>query len=441
MKLKKLLEKKDLINLKKEVLSINYIDLANLLNDLENEDLFITFRLLDKERASQTFSYLSLEKQTLLIEFFQKEDIEEILFKQFSDDIVDLLEELPAKLVKKVLKYASKEKREQINTLLVYKEDSAGSIMTIEFLSFYFDNTVEDVLAHIRLEPEAESINVIYIKSAEKKLIGVISLRKLLSSELSSTLGSIMNSVPIYVNTHDDQEDVSRIFKKYDLNMVPVVDNEKNLVGIITVDDIIDVIDEEVTEDFEKMAGLEPSSKPYMENNVLILAKHRIVWLLVLMISATFTSRVIRTYEGVLESSVLLASFIPMLMDTGGNAGSQASSLIIRSLALGSIRLKDWFKVFFKELRVGMITGSALAVVNFLRLYFFEKVDLIIAITVCSTLIVTVTVSKTIGSLLPLAAKKLGQDPALMSGPLITTIVDTISLIVYFNIAMRILQL
>ncbi len=441
MKLKELLKKKDLINLKKEVSHINYVDLANFLNELENEDLFITFRLLDREKASQTFAYLTIEKQTLLIEFFQKEDIEEILFNQYSDDIVDMLEELPAKLVKKVLKYASKEKRVQINTLLAYKKDSAGSIMTIEFLSFYFDNNVEEVLNHIRLKSEAKLISVIYIKSSEKKLIGVVSLRKLLSSDLSSTLGSIMNSVPIYVNTYDDQEDVSRIFKKYDLDMVPVVDNYKNLVGVITVDDIIDVIDEEVTEDFEKMAGLEPSTKPYMENNVIVLAKHRILWLLVLMISATFTSRVIRSYEGVLESSVLLASFIPMLMDTGGNAGSQASSLIIRNLALGSIKLRDWFKIFFKEFRVGIITGTVLAIINFLRLYFFEKIDFIVALVVCTTLIVTVTLSKTIGSLLPLIAKKLGQDPALMSGPLITTIVDTISLIVYFNIAMAILNL
>jgi magnesium transporter len=441
MKLLDLLTERKFIEFQSELKKLNDVDLAELLEKFKDKDLAIAFRLLPKDRAAEVFSYLPFEKQEYLIIAFKEGEIINILKSISLDDIVYLLEEAPSNVVKKVLEHSTKEKRSMINQLLSYEEDSAGSIMTVEFAVFKPNYTVKEALEKLREIGDVETINSCYIKSEDNHLLGVINLRKLIISHENTIIEDIMEKNPISVETKDDQEFVAKLFKKYDLNAMPVVDSEKRLVGIITVDDIIDVIDQEATEDFEKMAGMEPLEKPYMKTGVLSLTKHRVIWLLVLMISATLTGGVISKYENVLESSVLLAAFIPMLMDTGGNAGSQSSSLIIRNLALGTITIKDWLKVFFKELRVGVLTGIILAIVNFFRLVYFVKVDLNIAIAVCTTLIATVTVSKTIGSLLPMFAKLVKQDPAIMAAPLITTIVDTVSLVIYFSIATKLLNL
>jgi len=439
MELLKLLKEKKMLEFKEALTKLNDVDLADLLEKFENEELAIAFRLLHKDRAAEVFSYLPFEKQEYLIMAFQDVEIINILKSISTDDIVYLLEEAPSNVVKKILEHSSKEKRFVINKLLSYEEESAGSMMTVEFVSFKPNLTVKEALNKLRQIGDAETINSCYVKSEDNHLLGAVSLRRLIVSNEDEKLENIMTINPIFVETKDDQEYVAKIFKKYDLNAMPVVDSEKRLVGIITVDDIIDVIDQEATEDFEKMAGIEPLEKPYMKTGILTLTKHRVIWLLVLMISATLTGGVISKFENVLESTVILAAFIPMLMDTGGNAGSQSSSLIIRNLALGTITIKDWFKVFSKEFRVGLLTGIILAFVNFLRLVYFVKIDIKIALAVCITLIATVTVSKTIGSLLPIFAKLVKQDPAIMAAPLITTIVDTISLLIYFTIATKLL--
>lgn len=441
MNLLNLLEEKRIKEFKEELEKINDVDLASIFENFSDEKLLLAFRLLPRDRAAEVFSYISLEKQEYIILSFKDLEIESILNKLSIDDIVDFLEETPSNIVKKVLENTNKEKRNLINKYLSYAEYSAGSIMTAEFVNFKTDMTVKDCLNSLRKMGDNKQINSCYITSDDNKLIGVVSLRKLIISEENQKIEDLMNINPISVKTSDDQENVAKLFKKYDINTMPVVDSENRLVGIITVDDIIDVIDQEATEDFEKMAAMAPLEKPYMKTGVFSLAKHRIMWLLILMVSATLTGRVIQNFESVLESSVILAAFIPMLMDTGGNAGSQSSSLIIRNLALETIELKHWFKVFFKEFRVGLITGCTLALVNFLRLVYFENVDLKISFAVCATLIATVTISKTIGSLLPLFAKVVKQDPAIMAAPLITTIVDTISLILYFSIASKLLNI
>lgn len=300
--------------------------------------------------------------------------------------------------------------------------------------------TVKEALAHIKKTGiDKATINTCYVMDDNRKLEGIVSIRKLILSDFDVLIKDIMTTEIIYVNTLDDQEYIAEQFKKYDLTTIPVTDNEKRLVGIITIDDIIDIIDQEATEDFQRMAAMEPNEEEYLKTNVWTLAKHRIIWLLVLMISATFTGNIIQKYEEVLQSVVILAAFIPMLMDTGGNAGSQSSTLVIRGMALGEIQLKDTFKVIGKELGVSIIAGLVLSVVNFLRIYFLQKVDFFVALTVCISLFFTVVLAKIIGGILPLAAKKLKLDPAIMASPLITTIVDSIALILYFSIAVWLL--
>ena len=339
-------------------------------------------------------------------------------------------------MVKKILKNTKEEERDLINQFLNYPENSAGSLMTIEYVALKKDMTVKKALERIKKTGiEKETIYTCYVIDDNRKLEGILSLRKLVTSPDEEIIEDIMKQNLIYVNTHDDQEKVAHLFKKYGLIAIPVLDKEERLTGIITIDDAVDVIEQENTEDFHKMAAMEPSEMEYLDTSFLRLAKHRITWLLILMVSATFTGRIIQRYEEVLQSVVILAAFIPMLMDTGGNAGAQSSTLVIRGLALGEIRAKDILKVIMKELAVSSVVGIVLAGFNFIRIYYFEGTEFKIALTVAITLFLTVVLAKIVGGILPIIAKKLKVDPAIMASPLITTIVDAVALVVYFSLA------
>lgn len=440
MNIVELIKEKKLLEAKQELMKHNAIDIAQLFEELEMEDVVKVFRLLPKDMASDVFTELDREQRAHIVQSITDVEISNILDDLYMDETVDVLEELPANVVKKILKNTSQDRRNLINQFLNYPDSSGGSIMTIEYVGLKKEMTVKDALAHIKKTGiDKATINTCYVMDDNRKLEGIVSIRKLILSDFEVLIKDIMTTEIIYVNTLDDQEYIAEQFKKYDLTTIPVTDNEKRLVGIITIDDIIDIIDQEATEDFQRMAAMEPNEEEYLKTSVWTLAKHRIIWLLVLMISATFTGKIIQKYEEVLQSVVILAAFIPMLMDTGGNAGSQSSTLVIRGMALGEIQLKDTFKVIGKELGVSAIAGTALSVVNFLRLYFLEKVDFFVAITVCISLFCTVVLAKIIGGILPLAAKKLKLDPAIMASPLITTIVDSIALFIYFSTAVWLL--
>lgn len=435
-----LIEQSKYAEVRNEIVDMNVVDIAQLFEEIDKHKLLVIFRILPKEIASGVFSYIPYELQRYIVESITDTEIKNILDELFFDDTIDFLEEMPSNIVKKVLKNTDEKTRKLINQFLDYPEDSAGSIMTIEYVDLKKEMTVKQALQHIKeTGVDKETIDTCYIMDNYRKLEGVISIRKLILSEDSIVVKDIMESDIIYVNTYDDQEKIASLFKKYDFLSMPVVDKECRLVGIVTIDDIIDVIDQENTEDFQKMAAMQPSEEEYLKTNALVLAKHRIAWLLVLMISATFTGNIIRKFDQVLQSVVVLASFIPMLMDTGGNAGSQSSTLIIRGLALGEIRSKDIFRVLWKEFQVSCIVGIVLSAVNFVRVYYLEKTDLLISATVCITLFFTVVLAKVVGGILPIIAKKLKVDPAIMASPLITTIVDTIALILYFTIAVWLL--
>ncbi len=412
----------ELINGKKyseareELLKLNSVDIATLLEEVDNKkSMLVLFRLLPKDIEIDVFSYMSNDMQQYIIQSITHEEMTTIIDQLYFDDVIDLLEEMPANIVKKILLNTDEKKRKLINQFLKYEEDSAGSIMTIEFVDLKKEMTVEQAIERIRkIGVDKQTINTCYVIDRNRKLEGIISIRRLILSNKDVLIKDIMKENYVSINTFDDQEYVASQFKKYDLVSMPVVDKEHRLVGIITIDDIIDIIDQENTEDFHKMAAMEPSEEEYLKTGVFELAKHRIIWLLVLMISATFTGNIIRKSEDVLESVVILASFIPMLMDTGGNSGSQSSTLVIRGLALGEIKLKDIFKVMWKEFRVSVVVGIVLSVVNFLRVYFIEKVSFMVSMTVCISLFFTVVLAKVVGGILPIVAKKLKLDPAIM---------------------------
>lgn len=438
----RLINEKKFIDARKTLENKNVVDIATLLGEMDKESVVKIFRVLPKDMAADVFAYLDHEERLFIINSITDIEISNIINDLFIDDTVDFLEELPANVVKKVLKNTDENTRKIINQFLKYPESSAGSIMTIEYADLKKYMTVNEAIAHIKKTGiDKETINTCYVLGDNRELQGIVSLRKLILSDGDILIEDLMKTEFIHVNTLDDQENIAQLFKKYDLLSIPVTDNEKKLVGIITIDDIVDIIDQENTEDFQKMAGMEPNEEEYLKTSVWSLAKHRILWLLVLMISATFTGNIIRKFEDVLSSVVILAAFIPMLMDTGGNAGSQSSTLIIRGLALGDIKLSDGFKVMFKELRVSVITGSVLALVNFIRIYYFEKTSFMISITVCISLFCTVVVAKIIGGILPILAKKLKLDPAIMASPLITTIVDAVALTLYFTLSVNLLNL
>lgn len=441
-KVLELLKDNKLVRAREELVHKNVVDIAQLLEDVEREDLIIIFRILPKDIAADVFSYMHNDERRYIVESITESELSGIINESFIDDTVDFLEEMPANVVKKVLKSTSEEKRKVINQLLRYPENSAGSIMTIEYVDLKKEMTVEDAIKYIKhTGVDKETINTCYVIDKNRKLEGILSIRKLILSDNDVKIKDIMHTDIIYTHTLEDQEEVANLFKKYDFTSLPVVDNENRLVGIITIDDIVDIIEEENTEDFQKMAAMSPSEEEYLKTGVFTLAKHRIIWLLVLMISATFTGNIIKGFEDVLQSVVILTAFIPMLMDTGGNAGSQSSTLIIRGLALGEIELSDALKVIWKELRISLIVGIVLSVINFLRIYFLEKTEFYVSLTVSISLFFTVILAKVVGGLLPIIAKKLKLDPAIMAGPLITTIVDACALIVYFSVAKLLLGL
>ena len=425
---------------------LNEVDIAEYLQTLDNDKMLLVFRLLPKDISAEIFSYMDADQQARIIDALGDEEAVRILDDMFIDDAVDFLEELPAGVVKRILKKCDENKRALINQFLRYPENSAGSIMTIEYMDFHVGTTVGQAMDAIRQNaPDKETINTLYILDDRRVLLGTVALRKLLLSADDRKVEQLMNTQVISVRTTDDQELVADTVRKYDLLSIPVVDHENRMVGIITVDDIVDVIEEENTEDFEKMAAMLPSDDTYLKTSVLTLAKNRLPWLLILMISALFTGQIITHFEKVLESAaglgVALVASIPMLMDTGGNCGSQASTLAIRGLALGEIEPKNIWKVMWKELRVALILGVVLASVNFLRIFFLTSYGTNVALIVSLTMFCTIIIAKLIGCSLPLLAKAIHLDPALMASPLITTLVDAASLTILFTIATRVFSI
>jgi magnesium transporter len=436
MKIVEMIKDSKILNLSELFQNMNSVDIARNMMELENKDLILAFRILSKNTAAEVFSYLNKEYQQHIIEAIADNEVKEIIEKLFLDDTVDFIEELPANVVKKVLRNTSIEKRELINKFLQYNESSAGSIMTIEFIDLKEDMTVKEAINYTRkVGFNKEMTDTCFVIDKDRNLKGTLKLKDLILNEEENLIYNIMDKNIISVKTIEDQENVASLFKVYDLLSMGVVDKEGRLVGMITIDDVVDIIEQENTEDFQKMAAMVPNEKPYLQTPVFQLAKSRVVWLLVLMISATITGSIIKQFDEVIQSVVILAAFIPMLMDTGGNAGSQSSTLVIRGLALGDINMKDYLKVMWKEFRVSLIVASILAGVNFLRIYFLETTDIMITLTVCGSLFFTVIIAKVVGGILPIIAKKLKLDPAIMASPLITTIVDAFALTVYFGLA------
>lgn len=440
--IKELLESKQYTSLRQALTELNDADVASILENLDEEDSLKVFRILPKSMAADVFSYLDLEIQQMIITSLAEKEAAGIINNLMADDATDLLEEMPANIVKKLLANATPEVRRDINHLLQYPEDSAGSIMTVEFLDLKENLTVQEAIERIRKQGiESETINICYVLDQSRMLIGTVALRYLLLSEPDAIIGDIMHENVISVNTLMDQEEVARQFQKYDFTAMPVVDNENRLVGIITVDDIVDILQEEATEDIEKMAAITPSDKPYLRTGIFETWKNRIPWLLLLMLSATFTGSIITSFENALSGCVILSAYMPMLMGAGGNAGSQSSVAIIRSLSLNEVRFKDWFRVLWKESGVAILCGITLAIANFAKLMLFDKVSLSIALVVSVSLALTVLIAKIVGCMLPMLAKKIGFDPAVMASPFITTIVDALSLLIYFEIATRALNI
>lgn len=438
-KIRELLEKKDLKNLQEFLNSETSANIAEFIKENEEgeKENIILFRILSKEKAAEVFAELDADLQMQIVSSMTDDKLQSLLDELYFDDMIDFIEEMPSSVVKRVLENYKNENRSLINQFLSYEEDSAGSLMTIEYLSLKSHWTVRESLNYIRQKvKDLETIDVAYVRDKNRVLIGEISLKNLLLSKDEDIIEDVMNKNVLYVTTSTNQEEAIELFKKYDLTVLPVIDKEKILVGIITIDDMVDVIEEENTEDFQKMAAMAPSKEEYLESSVFELAKNRLTWLLVLMVSATFTGSIISKYEDIIEQMVVLAAAIPMLMDTGGNAGSQSSTLVIRGMALGEIKLKDWFRVVWKELRVGIIVALGLGLVNFCRMRFILKQDMKISFLVSFTLGIVVVMAKLVGGVLPLGAKKLKMDPAIMAGPLVTTIVDALALMMYFYIAM-----
>ncbi|MBR6146989.1 MAG: magnesium transporter [Lachnospiraceae bacterium] len=441
-KVRDLLENKQYTTLRQTLSEMNEADIAAVFEDLEDAEQLKLFRILPKDMAADVFSYLDVDNQHYIISSLSDKDAAGIIDNLMADDATDLIEEMPANVVKRLLALASPETRRDINHLLRYPEDSAGSIMTVEYVDLKENLTVEQAINRIRkVGLDSETINICYVLDSRRKLVGTVALRYLLLMDPDELIGDIMHENVIAINTLMDQEEVARTFQKYDFTAMPVVDNESRLVGIITVDDVVDIMEKEATEDIEKMAAIVPTDKPYMRTGVFETYKKRIPWLLLLMISATFTGKIISSFEDALSVYVILTAFIPMLMDTGGNAGGQASVTIIRGLSLDEIEFGDMIRVIGKEIRVAALCGLTLAVCNFAKLMLFDKVGMNVALVVCFTLVCVVLIAKVVGCTLPMFAKKLGFDPAVMASPFITTIVDAISLLIYFQIATNLLGL
>ena len=440
------LEQKQYHAFTESVDTMNAVDVADYLSTLEGDRLLAAFRLLRKDIAADVFAELDSDAIEQIVLTTKDTDLALLVDELFIDDAVDLLEELPASMVKRILRVTKPETRLLINKFLSYPENSAGSVMTAEFIDLKENMTVNEAVARIRRTGvDKETVYTAYIIDNARHLHGTVSLKDLLFADSDALLSDIMSTELVMASTTDHREDVAAMISKYDLLALPIVDREKRLVGIVTVDDALDVMEEEATEDIEKMAALVPDNRPYLKSNVWEIFKKRIPWLLLLMVSATFTGEIIAGFEESLALFPALIAFIPMLMDTGGNSGGQASVTIIRGLALDEIRMRDILKIIWKELRVGLLCGVVLSVCNFLKillvdnLIFGNNVSLIQAAVVSITLVCTVVVAKFVGGTLPVLAKKIGLDPAVMASPFITTIVDAVSLIIYFQVAMSLL--
>ena len=441
-KLLRLAEEKKYRQLKEALLEINEVDIASFMEELDSEKTVIVFRMLPKALATDVFAELPAESQSHIINSITDKELSEIVEDLYVDDAVDMLEELPATVVRRVLKNTTPDTRKLINQFLNYPENSAGSIMTAEYVGLKKNMTVEQSFAYIRHHGvDSETIYTCYVMDEKRHLEGVVTVKELLMNAYEARLETIMDTHVIKVTTTEDQEAVADMMNRYGLLCIPVVDSEDRLVGIITVDDVMEVMEEEATEDFEKMAAMAPSEKPYLKTGVFSLARHRIVWLLVLMISGMITGGILGRYEAAIAAMPLLVTFIPMLTDTGGNAGSQSSTLVIRGLAVNEITLRDFPRVLWKELRVSLLVGVVLSAVNFVRLILTYPGSEMVALTVALTMLCTVIVAKTIGGVLPLIAKACRMDPAIMASPLITTIVDAVSRVIYFAVAHRLLPL
>ena len=439
-KLETLFEEKKFSEIKNLLKDMNEYDIAELIQDLSAKYTVQAFRLLPKSIATDVFSYLDDDFQKDLITDLTAKEATAIIEDMYSDDAADLFEEMPAMMIKKLLKNVSPETRTSINKLLKYPENSAGSVMAIEYIHLKKGLTIKESIDRIKKQKdEFVTYDACFVTDEKRTLLGVVSVKDLLVNDMDMLIDDVMQECEHQIPTLMDQEDVAGIFQDYDYNTLPVVDSENRLVGVITVDDVLDIIEEETTEDIEKMAAIMPSDKSYMKTGVFETWKKRIPWLLLLMVSATFTGAIITHFEEALATYVVLTAFIPMLMDTGGNAGSQASVSVIRALSLDEIEYKDVLKVLWKELRVSLLCGITLALANFVKLLVIDRVGATIALVVCSTLLITVSVAKLIGASLPILARKLGFDPAVMASPFITTIVDACSLLIYFRIASMVL--
>jgi magnesium transporter len=440
--LQELLSSRQYTLLRQTISEMNTVDIAAAMSEMADEDSLKMFRILPKDMAADVFADLEMDVQQYIIQSMSDREASNIIENLMADDATDLLEEMPASVVKRILANASPETRADINHLLRYPEDSAGSIMTVEYVDLREDMTVSEAIERIRKKGvDSETINICYVVTKQKILVGTVALRYLLIMKPDDVIGDIMNTNVISIGTMTDQEEAARMFQKYGFTAMPVVDNESRMVGIITIDDVVDILEEEATEDIEKMAAIVPSDKPYPKVGIFETYKNRIPWLLFLMISATFTGAIITGFEDALSAYVVLTAYIPMLMDTGGNAGSQASVSIIRGLSLKEIEFEDLFKIIWKEIRVAVLCGLTLAIANFAKLMLLDRVSFLVAAVICLTLLFVVLIAKLVGCCLPMLASKIGFDPAVMASPFITTIVDALSLLVYFNIATRMLHL
>ena len=445
--IKELLKRKQYTALRELLCDLEPADIASLFEDLDEDSIPLLFRLLPKEPAAEVFVELDPDAQEMLIRGFSNTELKEVLDELYLDDAVDIVEEMPAGVVKRILKHADPDTRKSINEILKYPEDTAGSLMTTEFVDLKRDMTVEDALKRIRRTgTDKETINVCYVVDPARKLLGIASLRTILLSDEDDIIEDIMETHVISVGTLEDKEDVAQTFSKYDFIALPVVDKEDRLVGIITVDDAMDVMEAEATEDMEKMAAITPTDKPYLKTGVVSTFKARIPWLLLLMVSATFTGLIIANFENSLAVLPVLTAYIPMLMDTGGNCGSQSSVTVIRAISLSEVDFSDIFRIIWKELRVALLCGVVLAVANFGKMMLVDRLLLgntslspMVAAVVCGTLVCTIACAKFVGCSLPLLAKKIGLDPAVMASPFITTIVDALSLLIYFAFAKSLL--
>ena len=447
-RLLELIEEKKFFEVRAILQESNEVDIADLFDELKDEHLLLVYRLLPKETAAAAFAYLEPETQERLISVFSDKELSFVLDELYMDDVADLIEELPASVVKRVLRAVSSEERSLINQLMRYPEESAGSVLTTEFVDLKANMTIAQAFEYIRsYGPDKETIYTCYVTDDQRHLQGVLSVKELLLANSDQLVGSLMETNVIFAYTTDDQEEVANLCARYDLIALPVVDSEKRLVGIITVDDVVDIMRQETTEDMEKMAAILPTDKSYFRTGIFETFKNRIPWLLLLMISATFTGMIISGFENALAAQAALTAFIPMLMDTAGNSGSQSSVTVIRSLSLGDITFSDWYRVIWKELRVSLLCGLVLSIANFVKILLVDNLlmqsglSMAVILVICLTLFFTILMAKVLGCSLPILAKKLGFDPAVMASPFITTIVDTLSLLAYFGFATWILQI